>query len=107
MKYYIFLLSLVISVAFLNTSIYPQDLLEHVLNPSCGTKSSAEFCINQYSITVILIKQNHFKVKHSGIHYFELNSTDAELSSGIYFYRMHAKSSAGEFVETRKLVILK
>jgi len=44
----------------------------------------------------------------AGTHTYRLNASTLSLSSGVYFYRMHADGANGErFVQTQKMILLK
>jgi len=45
--------------------------------------------------------------QNEGSYSLVLNSARWALSSGTYFYRLQARSSSGEFVETRKMMLIK
>jgi hypothetical protein len=51
--------------------------------------------------TLVDAKQNE------GSYSVTLHGSKFALSSGTYFYRLQARSSSGEFVETRKMMLLK
>lgn len=45
--------------------------------------------------------------KKSGKHFVNFNSNEYNLTSGVYFYQLYASSESGNFLETKKMLILK
>ena len=106
----------VYSVSTLPVRYYLHQNYPNPFNPNTIIKfdlpAISQVEVSIYDVNGKLVKKLVNDKKEAGYHSIEWNGTDAygrKVSSGIYFYRINAKNlkTGSEFVETKKMVLLK
>ncbi len=79
----------------------PTTIIKYQLSASSDVRLELFDMLGRKVATLVDAKQNE------GLHSVALNGAKFALSSGTYFYRIQARSSSGEFVATRKMMLVK